>query len=105
PTVRVAAPARPNPTRADQARAQARVIAESLPRRWPDVRAVHAHVTMPTGWAVAQALPDDARLVLTEHASYLNQLLRDPQLAAMFAAAVERSSRLFTVSERIAAGL
>jgi len=89
-------------SRADMARVQADALRTLLPQRWPDVKVVHGHVGMPTGWALATALPADVRLVLTEHASYLNQIFRLPKAAAMYAEAVARAGAVLAVSERMA---
>jgi glycogen(starch) synthase len=92
-------------SRADMAAVQADALRTLLPERWPDVRTVHAHVGMPTGWALSTTLPRDVRLVLTEHASYLNQIFRLPETAAMYADAVARADAVLAVSERMAATL
>jgi glycogen synthase len=89
-------------SRADMARAQADALRTLLPERWPDLRVVHGHVGMPTGWALATTLPPDVRLVLTEHASYLNQIFRSPETAAMYAEAVARATAVLAVSARMA---
>lgn len=92
-------------TRADMARVQAAALRTLWPQRWADVEVVHGHVTMPTGWALATVIPPDVRLVLTEHATYLNQLFRLPETAQMYADAVARSSACLAVSEKVAATL
>jgi glycogen(starch) synthase len=92
-------------SRADMARVQADALRELWPQRWPDVRVVHGHVGMPTGWALARTLPAEVRLVLTEHASYLNQIFRLPETATMYADAVARAGAVLAVSERMAGTL
>jgi glycogen(starch) synthase len=98
----VVVPQPPRASRADMARAQAAALRTLLPSRWPDVRTVHGHVTMPAGWALATTLPPGVRLVLTEHATYLNQLFRLPETRQMYAEAVLRSSACLAVSEQVA---
>jgi glycogen(starch) synthase len=92
-------------SRAVMAQVQADVLRDLLPERWPDVTTVHGHVGMPTGWALATTLPADVRLVVTEHASYLNQIFRAPETAAMYAETVARAAAVLGVSERIAGTL
>lgn len=89
-------------SRADMARVQAEALRELWPQRWAGVTTVHGHVGMPTGWALATIVPADVRLVLTEHASYLNQIFRLPETAAMYADAVRRADAVLAVSERMA---
>jgi len=89
-------------SRAEMARVQADALRTLLPQRWPGLKVVHGHVGMPTGWALATTLPAGVRLVLTEHASYLNQIFRLPETAGMYAEAVARASAVLAVSERMA---
>jgi glycogen(starch) synthase len=89
-------------SRAEMAKVQAEALRELWPQRWSHVQTVHGHVGMPTGWALATTLPQDVRLVLTEHASYLNQIFRLPETAAMYAEAVARANAVLAISERMA---
>lgn len=66
---------------------------------------VHVHVGMPTGWAVVDLVADDVPVVVTEHASYLNQVFAEPTSRAMYVETVERSRALLTVSEAMARAL
>jgi glycosyltransferase involved in cell wall biosynthesis len=102
PLTHVVVPQPADASRAEMARVQAAAFSTLLPRRWPDVKAIHAHVTMPTGWAVAQSLPQDVHLLITEHATYLNQLFRQPETRGMYAAAVARADECLAVSETVA---
>jgi glycogen(starch) synthase len=102
PFTHVVVPQPEGASRADMARVQADALRELWPQRWAGVKTVHGHVGMPTGWALATTLPADVQLVLTEHASYLNQIFRLPETAAMYADAVRRADAVLAVSERMA---
>lgn len=102
PMTHVVVPQPAGASRADMARVQADALRRLWPERWAAVKTVHGHVGMPTGWALATTIPDDVRLVFTEHASYLNQIFRLPETAAMYAEAVARANAVLAVSERMA---
>ncbi len=51
---------------------------------------VHCHVGAPTGASLADLLAPSTRLVLTEHASYLPQVLRMPEARELYQAAAAR---------------
>lgn len=67
---------------------------------------VHAHTGYPDG-AAAVALADVLGwpLIVTEHASFVDRLIRDPALRDRYAAMLRRADRLFAVSEGLAAEL
>jgi len=102
PFTHVVVPQPAGASRADMARVQADALRELWPQRWSGIATVHGHVGMPTGWALATTLPAEVKLVLTEHASYLNQIFRLPETAAMYAEAVRRADAVLAVSERMA---
>ncbi|TDE96147.1 glycosyltransferase [Occultella glacieicola] len=60
---------------------------------------IHAHVGLPTGWAAAAAAPDGARLVVTEHATYLREELRTVSGRQAYREVLDRVSTLHMVSE------
>ncbi len=64
---------------------------------------VHCHVGAPTGAGLADLLAPSTRLVLTEHASYLPQVLRMPEARELYQAAVQRAEVVTAVGERTAA--
>ncbi len=59
---------------------------------------VHAHVGMPSGFAVAPLLRAGQRLVTTEHATYLETVLRTPDGLAAYRSMLERGHVHLTVS-------
>lgn len=66
---------------------------------------VHAHVGTPTGWATMPHVRPGARFFVTEHASYIEAVLAEPRSREMYAALLERCTRLFAVSGAFAATL
>ncbi len=64
-----------------------------------EAAAVHVHVGMPTGWAVLDLLGDRVRVVMSEHASYLNKVWSVPQSEAMYASATRAAALVTTVGE------
>lgn len=88
--------------RPEMARRQLAALRDALPPELAAADVVHAHVGMPTAWAVSEVVPRGVRLVVTEHASYLSKVLRDPEGRAMYGALVSRASQVLTVSESAA---
>ncbi|NCT91326.1 glycosyltransferase [Cellulomonas sp. APG4] len=103
--LRIDVPVPARTSRADTARAQRRALLEHRPRELDEVPVVHAHVGMPTGWAVAGVLPASTRLVTTEHATYLPTILRTPVGERMYGELLARTDRLLTVGEKEARDL
>jgi glycosyltransferase involved in cell wall biosynthesis len=69
----------------------------------PDWRLVHAHVGYPEGAAAATLANElGVPLVLTEHASYLRDLLAEPVQRRRYVAAVARAERFLPVSRMLA---
>ena len=67
--------------------------------------AVHVHVGLPTGWAVVDLVGRDVPVVVTEHASYLNQVFADPRSALQYAAMVAGARSTTAVSAATARAL
>jgi glycogen(starch) synthase len=85
--------------RAEAARAQLAALTPPVRAAIGAAKTVFAHVTMPSGWAVSQAVGPAQRLVLVEHASYVPQVLGDAAARALFAAAVERAETVLAAGE------
>ena len=62
---------------------------------------VHAHVGLPSGWAATRNAHPDARIFVTEHASYLDKLLEQPGSRSMYDELLHRCSGLFAVGEAV----
>jgi glycosyltransferase involved in cell wall biosynthesis len=74
----------------------------SRPER-PDWRLVHAHVGYPEGAAAATLATElGTPLVLTEHASYLRDLLAEHDQRRRYVAAVAQADRFLAVSQMLA---
>ncbi|GGK12338.1 hypothetical protein GCM10010124_01060 [Pilimelia terevasa] len=58
---------------------------------------VHAHVGTPTAWAALQHLPAGARLFVTEHMSFLADLLADADNRRMYGEVLDGCTGLFAV--------
>lgn len=69
------------------------------PDLFVDATAVHAHVGIPTGAAVAEVLPPSLPLVVTEHATYLATELMYPAGKRLYRRVIDRAHRVLAVSE------
>lgn len=65
-----------------------------------DCDIVHAHLGLPTGWAVAESM-QEVPLVVTEHQSTLRSVLADPTAAEAYADVVRNSDAFVCVSEHL----
>jgi glycogen synthase len=66
---------------------------------------VHAHVGLPSGWAAMRNMRSDARLFVTEHATFLDQVLSTPDSRARYDEVISRSSGFLAVGEQVRAPL
>jgi glycogen(starch) synthase len=64
-----------------------------------DAAVVHAHEGVPSGWAVLPHLRPGTKLFVTEHASFLAQLLDEADALAMYDQVLHRCSALFVVGD------
>jgi glycogen(starch) synthase len=64
-------------------------------------RAVHAHVGLRGGWTALENARPDARVFVTEHASYLHQVLEQPDSHALYEQVLDRCTRFFAVTEAL----
>jgi glycosyltransferase involved in cell wall biosynthesis len=85
-------------SRAEMSRRQAAALREQ-PDLFADATAVHAHVGIPTGAAVAEVLPPPLPLVVTEHATYLATELTYPAGRRLYRHVLDRAHRVLAVSE------
>lgn len=81
---------------------QRRVLTEHALAYLEHAPLVHAHVGAPTGAALAPLVSPDARLVITEHATYLPKVFRDPLGRELYEAAVRRADVVTAVSKQTA---
>ncbi|WP_405425500.1 glycosyltransferase [Micromonospora sp. NBC_00617] len=66
-----------------------------------DAPVVHAHVGLPGGWAALQNARPDARVFVTEHATFLNLVLAQPEARAMYDEVLHRCAGLFAVGDPV----
>lgn len=64
-----------------------------------DAAVVHVHEGLPSAWAVLDHLHPDTRLFVTEHASFLERLLDEPDCRAMYDKVLDRCHHLFVVGD------
>lgn len=62
---------------------------------------VHAHVGLPGAWAALQNARPDARVFVTEHATYLDRVLAEPDARALYDEVLHRVDGFFAVGEPI----
>ena len=62
---------------------------------------VHAHVGFYSGWAAIRNAPPEARVFVTEHATFLAEVLAEPLARAMYERVLSRVDRLFAVGEPV----
>ncbi|GGJ97668.1 hypothetical protein GCM10010123_29590 [Pilimelia anulata] len=60
---------------------------------------VHAHVGTPTAWAALQNLAPGAELYVTEHMSFLADILAEPESRAMYGEVLAGCTKLFAVGQ------
>lgn len=65
-------------------------------------RVIHCHVGAPTGAALATLVLPTARLVVTEHATYLSKVFADPLGRELYEQVVRRADAFTAVSDRTA---
>jgi len=62
---------------------------------------VHAHVGLRGGWTALENAAPDARVFVTEHATYLRLLLEQPDSRAMYDQVIARADGFFAVGEPV----
>lgn len=62
---------------------------------------VHAHVGLPSGWAALRNAHPDARVFVTEHATFLDSVLEQPQARAMYEEVLRRCAGFFAVGRAV----
>lgn len=75
-----------------------RLQQHSLPGERFDADVVHGHVGIYGGWLALRFARPDARVVVTEHASFLGKILGQPRSRAMYAEVMQRADAVLCVS-------
>ncbi|HYJ74915.1 MAG TPA: glycosyltransferase [Kineosporiaceae bacterium] len=89
---------RPRRLWADYARTVAEGVRTARGGRPLDAEVVHAHVGLPGGLVAVENAPADARVVVTEHASYLAEVLAEPGARTLYDETVHRADAWVCVS-------
>ena len=91
-------PVTPRKTYADWAESHESALRAVLPHGRFDGDVVHGHVGTYGGWLALRFARPDARVVVTEHASFLDRILRQPRSRALYAQVIERADAFLCVS-------
>lgn len=86
---------------AEIARRYAREFRTALGGRPIDAPVVHAHVGLPGGWAALHNARPDARVYVTEHATFLANVLDEPDGRAMYDELLHRCTGFFAVGAAV----
>ncbi|MFF8383431.1 glycosyltransferase [Streptomyces kanasensis] len=84
-----------------QARNHERHLRHVLGGKPIDAPVVHAHVGLPSGWAALQNARPDARVFVTEHASFLDKVFQDPEAVELYDAVLERAAGFLVVGDPV----
>jgi glycosyltransferase involved in cell wall biosynthesis len=101
PLVRISVPTEPLQSRLLTSRAMGEALAAHLPPELRDADVVHVHTGVPTGVAVLPVLAEHQRVVLTEHASYLQRVFADPDTKRAYVEALRRCALVLPVSDAL----
>jgi glycogen(starch) synthase len=94
-------PVTPKKHYADWAREHESVLRPVLPGGRFAADVVHGHVGIYGGWLAHRLARPDARIVFTEHASFLGKILGQPRSRAMYAEVMDRADAVLCVSEKL----
>ncbi|MEU8801606.1 glycosyltransferase [Spirillospora sp. NPDC048819] len=97
--VRVPVPAVPGCTFAELAREHASWLREALGGAPIPAGVVHAHVGLRGGWTALENARPDARVFVTEHASFLDKVLAQPDSRDMYEQVLDRCTGFFAVTD------
>ncbi|WP_207935662.1 glycosyltransferase [Actinomadura sp. KC216] len=86
---------------ADLARGHALWLREALGGEPIPAPIVHAHVGLRGGWTAVENARPDARVFVTEHASFLGQVLDEPDSREMYREVLARCTGFLVVSETL----
>ncbi len=97
----IATPVTPKRDYAAWARSHEAALRQVLPRTGFDADVVHGHVGIYGGWLAYRFARPGARVVVTEHASFLGRILGQPRSHALYAEALDRADAFLCVSEKL----
>jgi len=99
--LRTPVPVFPGQSFADMGEAHVRALAAALPGGRIDADVVHGHVALHGGLVAARLARPGARVVVTEHATYLRRLMRFPAARALYREVLERADAFLCVGEQL----
>ncbi|TDD28993.1 glycosyltransferase [Actinomadura sp. KC06] len=88
-------------TFAEQAREHAKWLGEALNGEPIPAPVVHAHVGLRGGWTALENARPDAKVFVTEHASYLHQVLEQPDSRELYEQVLDRCTRFLAVTDAL----
>jgi glycosyltransferase involved in cell wall biosynthesis len=91
-------PVTPKRDYADWAESHENALRHVLPGERFNADVVHGHVGIYGGWLAASFARANARIVVTEHASFLGKILGQPRSRAMYAEVMDRADAFLCVS-------
>jgi glycogen(starch) synthase len=97
----IATPVTPKRDYAAWARSHESALRQALPSGRFDADVVHGHVGIYGGWLASRFASPGARVVVTEHASFLGRILGQPRSRALYAEVMNRADTVLCVSERL----
>ncbi len=100
----IGVPMDPMTSRADMMLAQRQALASHARELINAAPVIHCHVGAPTAAALTPLLRPATRVVVTEHATYLTKIFRDPTARDLYRAAYTRAD-MFTTVSAVTAGL
>ncbi len=86
---------------ADIARRHEETVRAALGGRPIEAEVVHAHVGLPGGWAALRNARPNARIFVTEHATFLDAVLEQPEARAMYDELLRRCAGVFAVGRAV----
>ena len=98
-------PVFPRRSYADWSQSHESALRAVLPGGRFTAEVVHGHVGIYGGWLARRFAPPGARVVVTEHASFLGKILRQAPSRARYAEVVERADAFLCVSAKLRAEL
>ncbi|WP_338676651.1 glycosyltransferase [Streptomyces sp. SCSIO 30461] len=84
-----------------QSRNHERQLRNALGGKPIDAPVVHAHVGLPSGWAALQNARPDARVFVTEHASFLERVFQDPEARELYDELLYRVTGFLAVGDKV----
>lgn len=97
--LRVPVPTVPDYTFAELAREHAAWLREALGGEPIPAPVVHAHVGLRGGWTALENARPDARVFVTEHASFLDKVLEQPDSREMYEQVLDRCTGFLVVTD------